>query len=274
MQNNPLKWPGGKSYLAKRIIELMPKHTHYVEPFFGGGAVLLAKPYEGISEVINDLNYRLTNFWKVLQDDELFSQFEKIINAVPFSEVEWECADPDNCNVHPRTPWSYVEDAVAFFIRYRQSRQGLGKDFATLSRNRVRRGMNEQASAWWSAVEDLPEAHERMKRVVILNKDACKVIQQQDGENTLFYCDPPYIQETRTAKSVYGEFEMTDEQHADFLYTIGLITGKFIVSGYRCKLYDNWAEAYGFNRVDIEIDNKASSSATKPIKTESLWMNY
>jgi DNA adenine methylase len=28
----PLKWHGGKHYLARRIVEMMPPHTHYVEP--------------------------------------------------------------------------------------------------------------------------------------------------------------------------------------------------------------------------------------------------
>ena len=39
----PLKYHGGKRYLAKRIIALMPEHITYVEPFFGGGSVLLHK---------------------------------------------------------------------------------------------------------------------------------------------------------------------------------------------------------------------------------------
>jgi len=39
----PLKWYGGKHYLAQRIIDRMPRHLHYVEPFGGGLAVLLAK---------------------------------------------------------------------------------------------------------------------------------------------------------------------------------------------------------------------------------------
>ena len=49
----PLKWHGGKHYLASEIIALMPRHIHYVEPFFGGGSVLLRKPFEGVSEVVN-----------------------------------------------------------------------------------------------------------------------------------------------------------------------------------------------------------------------------
>jgi DNA adenine methylase len=62
----PLKWHGGKYYLARRIIELMPPHLHYCEPFFGGGAVLMAKDPKGVSEVVNDIYGELINFWRVL----------------------------------------------------------------------------------------------------------------------------------------------------------------------------------------------------------------
>jgi DNA adenine methylase len=73
----PLKWHGGKHYLASRIVALMPPHLHYVEPFAGGLAVLLARdpddpdkwmpPHKGVSEVVNDLDGRLINFWRVLR---------------------------------------------------------------------------------------------------------------------------------------------------------------------------------------------------------------
>lgn len=66
--NGPLKCHGGKHYLAGQIVGLMPPHLHYVEPYFGGGAVLFAKTSEGTSEVANDLNGNLMNFWRVLQD--------------------------------------------------------------------------------------------------------------------------------------------------------------------------------------------------------------
>lgn len=39
-----------------------------------------------------------------------------------------------------------------------------------MSRTRTRRGMNEQASSWWSsAVEGLSDAHVRLRRVVNVN---------------------------------------------------------------------------------------------------------
>ena len=82
----PLKWHGGKGYLASRIVALMPPHTHYVESFFGGGAVLLTKNPEGVSEVANDLNGWLTNFWNVLREPQQFEQLRRLLEATPFSE--------------------------------------------------------------------------------------------------------------------------------------------------------------------------------------------
>jgi len=269
--SKPLKWHGGKHYLANRIIDLMPKHTHYAEPYAGGLSVLFAKPgelIEGHSEIVNDLNGDLSNFWSVLQNDVMFEQFQREIEATPFSECEFNAAQQRFDASKP------VAAAINFFIKYRQSRQGLGKDFATLSRNRTRRGMNEQVSSWLSAVEGLTEAHERLKRVVVLNRDALDVIKQQDGSNTFFYLDPPYLHDTRVTTSDY-ECEMTQGQHNDLLMTLGeRVDGKFILSGYRSELYEYWASYYDWHRVGIEIDNKASSKKTKDTKTECLWMNF
>src|SRR5262245_38736155 len=86
----PIQWHGGKHYLANRIVGLMPGHTHYVEPFAGGLAVLLARSGEGVSEVVNDLNGDLVNFWRVLQREETFARFSRAVQAIPFSRREWE----------------------------------------------------------------------------------------------------------------------------------------------------------------------------------------
>lgn len=87
----PLKWHGGKFYLASKIVALMPPHKHYVEPFAGGLSVL-SKDHEGVSEVVNDLHGQLTNFWRVLQNDACFARFHRKLEAVPFSEAEWRDA--------------------------------------------------------------------------------------------------------------------------------------------------------------------------------------
>src|SRR5271168_5196019 len=107
----PLKTHGGKHYLAQKIIALMPPHTHFVEPYAGGLAVLLAKSHEGVSEVVNDLDGNFTNFWQVLQDEGLFAQFLRRVQAIPFSEVEWHKARQALGATHDK-----VEKAALFFV--------------------------------------------------------------------------------------------------------------------------------------------------------------
>ena len=141
----------------------MPPHLHYIEPFFGGGAVLLARDPErdwmakdgerlpshlkGCSEVVNDQHGELTNFCRVLQDPADFAKFLRKVECTPLSSVEWKKASES------RDSLDRVERAATFFVFARQSGQGLMNDFATLSRNRTRRRMNEQVSAYLTAVE-------------------------------------------------------------------------------------------------------------------------
>jgi DNA adenine methylase len=241
---------------------------HFVEPFFGGGAVLFALDPQGISEVANDVHGELTNFWDVLQSETLFAKLRHRLDCTPCSEIEFERAGQQSGQLDS------VERAVRFFIRNRQSRQGLGRDFATMTKNRSRRGMNEQAAAWHSAIEGLGEVHARLQRVVIMNKDACDVIKQQDGPRTLFYCDPPYLHTTRKSVGEYGSFEMSEDDHTALLQTLADIQGRFLLSGYRSELYDEFADRCGWQCHQYEIDNKASSSKTKEKKTECVWTNY
>lgn len=133
--------------------------------------------------------------------------------------------------------------------------------------------MNEQVSAWLTAVQGLPEVHTRLKQVVILNDDACKVIRQQDGPHTLFYCDPPYLHETRVSSTDY-QHEMTVGDHERLLRTLAQIKGKFLLSGYPSDLYEKYRCQYSWHVATKTIDNKASSKKEKELKAECLWMNY
>jgi DNA adenine methylase len=262
----PLKWHGGKSYLASRIVRLMPPHTHYCEPYAGGLAVLLVKDPNGVSEVVNDLDCELTLFWRVLQKPKAFAKFQRIVEAVSFSEREWQDAA-----VPLGKPTGPVRRAVRFFVRCRQALAGRMDSFAPLSRTRTRRGMNEQASAWLTAVEGLPAVHARLSRVAILNRLAVEVIQSQDGPGTLFYCDPPYLHSARTAPDVYGH-EMTEGDHRELLDLLRTIRGRVMLSGYPSELYDR--ALAGWARHTFDLPNHAASGPSKGRETEVLWCNF
>ena len=266
--DSPIKRHGGKTYLSDWICSHIPENTtHYVEAYAGGLSVLLRRNPEGVSEVVNDLDGELMNFWNTLRDEAAFPEFVRKIDATPFSSEEFNAAgtaDPTD---------SHVDRAVKFFVSCRQSRQGLQTCLATLSKNRTRRGMNEQVSSWLTAIDGLPEIHSRLKRVVIVNDDAVKIIQREDSANSFFYLDPPYVHETRVARNAYA-YEMGTDDHQRLLETLVEVKGRFLLSGYRSPLYDEFADRHDWTRVDREIDCKASSAKVKPLRVESLWMNY
>jgi DNA adenine methylase len=281
----PLKWHGGKSYLADKIVRLMPPRCknpnapvaddpgwlHYVEPFFGGGAVLFANDPEGISEVANDLNGALTNFWRALQEDYSFRLFERAVASTPFSEEEWlKASQFEQDSQWRETRW---KQAARFFVHCRQSLSGRMDAFAAISRTRARRGMNEQVSAWLNVIEGLPAVHARLKRVLILNKPALDVIHSEDGPRTLFYLDPPYLHETRATTGEY-EHEMSKEDHCRLLDALGGIKGRFLLSGYDNVHYDLAMKLYGWNRHDFDLPNNAAGGKNKRRMTECLWCNY
>jgi DNA adenine methylase len=273
--NLPLKWHGGKYYLAAKIVKLMPPHLHYVEPFFGGGAVLLARdpedregwlfPHHGVSEVVNDLNDRLINFWRVLKSPELFQAFHRRAQAIPVSRSEWEEA---HAHVDGDDP---VANALAFFVDCRQSRSGLMTSFTAVTRNRTRRRMNGNVSEWLSAVDGLPEVHARLRRVLVEKMPALEIIKREDTPGTLFYCDPPYLHETRISKEAYS-YEMNEQEHKDLLALLLECKGKVMLSGYPSELYDTLLK--NWTRHTFDLPNNAASGEVKRRMTEVLWCNF
>src|SRR5688572_734019 len=106
----PVKWHGGKHYLAARISALFPRHHTYVEPFGGAASVLLNKEPAPV-EVYNDVNERITRLFRVLRErgDELRQR----LLLTPYSEREFESAFIPTDDE--------VEQARRDFVRWRLS---------------------------------------------------------------------------------------------------------------------------------------------------------
>ena len=128
--------------------------------------------------------------------------------------------------------------------------------------------MSGVVSRWLGSVETLPEIAERLLRVQIENRPATEVIQLYDDKQTLVYCDPPYLHDTRGDSSAYG-FEMEEGEHVALAKVLHRCKGKVAISGYRNhlmdKLYKDW------RRFDAPLKQCHS---IKKIRQECLWMNY
>ena len=66
--NSPFRYPGGKFYARRLILEKLPHHQGYCEPFAGGASVFFAKP-KAEDSILNDLDKEVINTLSQIRDD-------------------------------------------------------------------------------------------------------------------------------------------------------------------------------------------------------------
>jgi DNA adenine methylase len=130
--------------------------------------------------------------------------------------------------------------------------------------------MSGVISRWLGAIEDLPQIAERLLRVQIENRPASDVIRLYDSPDTLFYCDPPYVHDTRGDAKAYG-YEMTNQEHADLAQLLNKVHGMVAVSNYQCDLMD---ELYPPPKWCKTLSGARTNHATKGTRIEVLWTNF
>lgn len=258
-------WYGGKFSHIDWLLPLLPDCQHYCEPFAGSGAVLLNRKPSPI-ETYNDIDGEVVNFFKVLRENRgpLIEQ----IALTPFSREEFGIA----CELNPNL--SDLERARRFYIRARQVRTGLAQT-ASIGRwanckNTSRAGMSGVVSRWLGGIEHLDYIAERLLRVQIENRPAVDTIKLYDSESTLFYCDPPYIHETRGDTKAYG-YEMSNFDHVELAKELNNAEGKVAISNYDCELMDQLYPSGKWNKI---YSHKKTIHSTKDIRQEVLWVNY
>ena len=258
-------WYGGKFSHLDWLLPLLPPSNHYCEPFAGSGAVLFNKEPAPV-ETYNDLDGEVVNFFRVLRTEK--ERLLELLTLTPFSREEFA----DACVLDPVLP--PLERARRFYVRARQVRTGLAQT-ASLGRwanckNTSRSGMSGVISRYTNGIDKLHFIAERLLRVQIENRPALDVIRLYDSEQTLFYCDPPYIHATRGDSKAYG-FEMSDADHEALAEVLNQTAGKVAFSNYDDPLLDalypttDWRKIYGPNK---------TIHSTKGKRREVLWVNY
>jgi DNA adenine methylase len=257
-------WYGGKFSHLDWLLPLLPKTTHFCEPFGGSAAVLINREPSPV-ETYNDVHSEVVNFFRVLREQK--DALIEAIGLTPFSREEFELAITE-----PDDTVSDLERARRFYILARQVRTGLAQKASSgrwaHCKLTSRAGMAGAVSRWLGAVEDLPLIAQRLLRVQIENAPAIEVIQRYDSEETLFYCDPPYTHDTRGDKNAYAH-EMNDEQHRELARVLKSCKGKVALSGYNGvlmnELFSDWRKIEGKEKMVHSV---------KTMRQEVLWINY
>jgi DNA adenine methylase len=251
--------------LADWIISYFPKHRVYVEPFGGGGSVLIRKD-RSYAEVYNDKWDVVVNVFQCLRDPEKSEQLKRALELTPFSRTDFNSA----FRRRPET----LGDVECARLTILRSYAGFGSastngEYATGFRCNSNRSGTTPAHDWVNYPSHIRTFVKRLQGVVIENREASEVIEQHDGLETLFYVDPPYPHSTRNMQrgnAAYAE-EMTDDQHRELAEQLKTVKGYVVLSGYPCKLYDD--ELY-FNWHRVEKKHRADGAR---LRTEVLWIN-
>jgi DNA adenine methylase len=217
---SPLRYPGGKSQLSKRVKRLIEindwQDRIYVEPFAGGfgvGLYLLANNIVD-NAVINDYDQHVYHFWMAA-----LNQTDALIDLVR------------------NTPIS-LEERTMQKTRYLDPTSTVLQDgFATLYLNRVNysgvlfagpiggRSQQSQYSIGCrfnkeSIIHRIREVGNLRNRIRLFNLDANDLISMElvnDNGHCFYNIDPPYVIK---GKSLYNEY-FSEQDHRAFRNTVG-----------------------------------------------------
>lgn len=253
-----VRYHGGKWRLAPWIISNLPPHRIYVEPFGGGASVLLQKP-RSYAEVYNDLDGEIVNLFRVARDQG--EQLARAVELTPFARMEFAGsyepgADP-------------LEQARRTLVR---SYMGFGSAGASGQSTGFRSNSNRSGTTpaldWMNYPQHLRATIQRLRGVVIENRDAVAVMQQHDSDDTVHYVDPPYVHATRSLRTRAPAYkhEMSDADHVALASSLHALRGKIVLSGYRFPLYDDLYP--GWRRIDMAAHADGASD-----RIESLWLS-
>jgi len=259
----PFSYFGGKTRLAPWIVAHLPAHRHYVEPFAGSLAVLLAKPRAKL-ETVNDLDGDLMTFWRVLRDRP-----EELVRAcalTPHARAEFE-----GC-------WASVELGIADDLERARAvwvllSQGRGarawrsgwRHFADPGGTSV--GMPGYLHAYLGRMVD---AAERLAGVSLEARHALDVIERYGRhDGVLIYADPPYLDSERRAATYRVEMGSEDE-HRALAVALHAARAAVILSGYDSPLYDDLYDDW--HRVETATWTGNAAKGTGD-RVEVLWSN-
>ena len=251
MLSPPICRVGGKSKLRKTILGMIPKHTCYIELFFGAGWVYFGKETSKI-EVVNDIDKELINLFRTIKYHA--PEIDRLL--------EYEFSGRDifeeykNCTLEYMTE---IHRAIRFLYLITQSFGGKGNNYGY--------GTTTKSGQQIFYKDMLLKLRDRLKNTYVENLSFEKIIDKYDREHSFFFCDPPYI-ETRD----YGN-KFKEEEHRELSDKLKNLKGKFLLT---INDHPLSRELYkDFNIKEVQVNYSVSKEAKARGKyNELIITNY
>lgn len=252
---------GSKNSIADQIVDLMPPHRGYVEPFAGSLAVLRVKQPSPF-ECVNDLDGDLMTFWRVLRDR--LPELERHCALTPHSRAEYTASWPIPAD-------DDLERAWRVWVKLSQGRGGqlrtTGWRYHETTRGRGS-GMPVTLAGY---VGRFAAAADRLRNVSLEALPALDVIGRYGKDpEVLMYVDPPYLGETRS-RTGYAVEMQHPEQHRELAAALHACDATVMLSGYAHPLYDHDLYA-DWHRHEIAAYTGQANRGNGQ-RTEVVWSN-
>lgn len=251
MLKPPIPRMGGKSKLRKTILERIPEHTCYVEPFFGAGWVYFGKEPSKV-EVINDVDKELINMFRMIKYHA--PEIERVL--------EYEFSGRDMFEEYKHCTVEYlteIQRAVRFLYLISQSFAGKGGTYGY--------GTNKGPAPQIFYQGVLSDIKERLRNTYVENKSFEDIIKRYDRPHSFFFCDPPYF-ETAGYGNAFGERE-----HLLLRDTLSQIKGKFMVTINDHPQVREWYKDFNVEEVKVAYSVSKEQKARKEY-AELIITNY
>jgi DNA adenine methylase len=256
------------------ITSHFPQHSFYGEPFAGAASVLLSKAPAPGGEILNDLNQDVINLFRVMQSDPSAEELKRRLDWTPYAAAELENAREPSDDPIERARRMIVRSFMGIEVAgTRGTASGFRMGNVDLRRidQHGKRTFRNCARDWDNWRDALPIIRNRLRKVMIYQRDALEFIEMMGTADCLLYIDPPYQHETRTRAHRGSRYvvEFGPEQHEALIQTVMKSPAMIVLSGYPHASYEPLERA-GWRRVDK--DYRANMSLRR--RTECLWMNF
>lgn len=176
--NSPFRYPGGKFYARKLILDCIPKHNKYCEPFVGGGSIFFAKPAEKVN-ILNDKDLELINCY--MQIKNRVERLIALLDGIPATKKLHHYYKNDF------KPRNKLERALRWYYLNRTSYSGIMKPQNCYWGYGDKYSMRPEN---WPP--HLRTVSERLQKVEIVSMDFEKLIKALPS-NFFLFVDPPYF---------------------------------------------------------------------------------
>lgn len=243
--------------MANLIVQNMPRHKSYLEPFCGSCAVFMTKPKVTL-ETINDVDGRLVNLFRVMRNNA--EQLQYLIMHTLYSREEYILSQ--QLSDDP------IEDARRMMVRLWFGVGGKTRSTPGFRKNISWNGPFNTYE-WNDMYNRIGTAAARFKDAQIENMDAIDLIKQHNDSQTLIYCDPPYISSALVDKHYQYDFSL--DQHKELLEVLKNHKGKVMVSGYQSDLYNEHLQLWPQIKKQVKV---GITSEKKSDREEVAWCNF